>query len=413
MFPLTTKRRNKGKISVNQTASSSSSSSIIGSNVDLLTQILLHLPLKSLITSKSVSKQWCSLISNPIFLHKHFLQNRRLSVSGLYWIENYFGRDGQESVYDYIKLDNGDANGNCYVPFETLSFANIDFSIKIVQSCNGLFLCSSCSFDNDKCIYYILNPFTKQYSILPRSKLRKSGFSFSNNVSLVYDPLRSPYYKVICMWNNGASLVKRRIEIYSSETSSWRRCGDEYMVASTLGTTMPGVFWNGSLHWIDANASLVYFDIDREVIGEVSRPYQDIPRYFSDHTINSFGEFGGHLFCIEVSNVEASRFKVLEMDTGYTGWNVKYRVDLEGLRELYPRLSFDCGYNLISFEEEKEDSPKLILLIHESEVVISYDLVNMSSVKIGKVAPGHNTQKGIPFQEEYSFHKYIESLAYV
>lgn len=319
----------------------------------------------------------------------------------------------RQSVYGYINLDRGDANGNCYVPFETLSFAKIDFSINIVQSCNGLFLCSSCSFDNDKCIYYILNPFTKQYSVLPWSKLRKSGFNFTNNVGLVYDPLRSPYYKVICMWNNCGSRAKKRIEIYSSKTSSWKRCGDEYMVPCTLGTRMPGVFWNCSLHWIDHVASLIYFDIDREVIREVSGPYQDIRRYFADHTINSFGEFGGHLFCIEVSNEERSHFKVLEMDTAYTGWNVKYRVDLEGLRDLYPRLSFDCGYNLISFEEEKEDSPKLVLLIHESEVVISYDLGSMSSVKIGKVASRPYRNKGVPYQRDFSFHKYIESLACV
>lgn len=88
-------------------------------------------------------------------------------------------------------------------------------------------------------------------------------------------------------------------------------------------------------------------------------------------------------------------------------------MDLEGLRDLYPRLRYDCGYNLISFVEEKEDSAKLVLLIHESEVVISYDVENMSFVKIGKVAPQHYTQKGIPFQEEFSFHKYTESLACV
>ncbi|XP_026382908.1 uncharacterized protein LOC113278201 isoform X3 [Papaver somniferum] len=149
-----------------------------------------------------------------------------------------------------------------------------------------------------------------------------------------------------------------------------------------------------------------------EVIREVSGPYQDIRRYFADHTINSFGEFGGHLFCIEVSNEERSHFKVLEMDTAYTGWNVKYRVDLEGLRDLYPRLSFDCGYNLISFEEEKEDSPKLVLLIHESEVVISYDLGSMSSVKIGKVASRPYRNKGVPYQRDFSFHKLMGTRSF-
>jgi len=39
---------------------------------ELITQILLRLPVKSLIRFKSVSKSWCSLISNPSFAKSQF-----------------------------------------------------------------------------------------------------------------------------------------------------------------------------------------------------------------------------------------------------------------------------------------------------------------------------------------------------
>ncbi|KAL9409366.1 hypothetical protein AB3S75_047707 [Citrus x aurantiifolia] len=43
---------------------------VIGNLDDLLTEILLRLPIKSLLKFKSVSKHWLSLISNPVFCHR-------------------------------------------------------------------------------------------------------------------------------------------------------------------------------------------------------------------------------------------------------------------------------------------------------------------------------------------------------
>lgn len=138
-----------------------SSSSIIGSNVDILTLILTRLPLKSLLVFKSVSKQWLSMITDPQFVHRHFLQNPSFSVPGLFVGEETFSVEYPN--YDYISLDGNISN---YIPFETLPFDDQRSSIKIVQSCNGLLLCSnlcnSWEYNKSDCTFYIFNPFTKQ-----------------------------------------------------------------------------------------------------------------------------------------------------------------------------------------------------------------------------------------------------------
>ncbi|KAI3848800.1 hypothetical protein MKW92_036781 [Papaver armeniacum] len=81
-----------------------SPSVIIANNVDLLMQILLHLPVKSLLVSKSVSKRWFSLISDPIFIKKHFLENPH-SIPGLFMHNLLSGPYIPELEFVSLELD--------------------------------------------------------------------------------------------------------------------------------------------------------------------------------------------------------------------------------------------------------------------------------------------------------------------
>jgi hypothetical protein len=56
-----------GNMSTSEVKSRSSSAETIGSNQDILTEILLRMPAKPLLKFKRVSKQWLSSISDPAF----------------------------------------------------------------------------------------------------------------------------------------------------------------------------------------------------------------------------------------------------------------------------------------------------------------------------------------------------------
>ncbi|XP_026377695.1 F-box protein At5g07610-like [Papaver somniferum] len=238
---------------------SSALASLLVSNVDMLTKILLRLPVKSLLVFKSVSKQWFSLISDPFFCNKYNKLQKSLSIRGLYTqdvssspLHDMLLSCGVSSRLQYVPLDESSSSA----PFKTLDFINDPSGIKIAQSCNGLICCRSNPrpIDDLYSTYYVCNPSTRQYCpIVCESKKHENGFEQLFSVSLAYDPLKSPHYKVVCLWLVSRPMIfaaNCQIEIYSSETASWKLSGEVFsrMYRSYMRND---VFWNGSLHWID------------------------------------------------------------------------------------------------------------------------------------------------------------------
>ncbi|KAB1995847.1 hypothetical protein ERO13_D13G165650v2, partial [Gossypium hirsutum] len=97
--------------------------------------------------------------------------------------------------FDVVPLKH---NGRVRVPF--FDYLNSTPSIDFLQSCYGLFLCKS-KIGNLKNVisrYFICNPSTKKFKELssPENPF-KDYIKFY--VNMVFDPLKSPYYKVICV----------------------------------------------------------------------------------------------------------------------------------------------------------------------------------------------------------------------
>lgn len=402
-------------------ALSSSSSSVIGNNNDILAQLLLYLPRKSLCRFKCVSKQWSSLISDAYFIQKHRNDRKcRLhhrSIQGLflhkYWLNEY-GNNLPE--FEFISIDSDVRNA--ITVSENVNFANDPGGIQIEQSCNGLLLCSTfgiCSniaeFARN---YYVYNPTTGRYTILPSSEHRKPGYESCFSVSLAFNPFRSPHYKVVCI-SESDKADECQIEIYYSETCTWRLVGYSCSLTNIYGC---GVYWNGLLNWHNVHDSLVYFDIDRELIGVVQMPDRTTVK-------NSlyFGACKGRLYYVETDCTRwanVSSLNIFEMKTGCTGWNVIYHVDLWKLRVLLHLQ--EIGYSnfendelkvlLVDGEEgeegEEEESAKLVFQVRDK--VISYDLKEISLNKVHDIEPvfirGH-------WQHCRIFHayQYINSLA--
>ncbi|KAL7229412.1 hypothetical protein ACSBR2_008006 [Camellia fascicularis] len=78
-----------------------SSAEAVANNDDLLNQILVGLPIRSLLRFKSVSKHWLSLITHP-----HFVRRRTLNFepSGVFW-ESY-SKPHLIPGFDFIPFNN-------------------------------------------------------------------------------------------------------------------------------------------------------------------------------------------------------------------------------------------------------------------------------------------------------------------
>ncbi|PRQ54160.1 putative F-box domain-containing protein [Rosa chinensis] len=447
----------------------SSLAETVASIEQVLTEILVRVPAKPLVRFKCVSKHWLSLISDPKFCHRHTLQNPNTPVSAVFCDrscrpfcfvpidldhmrgtsstssnirnhgnQNPFGSgsptcnplDFVQNQYDYgiktvhtfpvnrLHFDHKSPSRSRSLPFNPLTFAQNQYhdDIRIIQSCNGLFLCLL--FHNKlNPPYLIFNPTTNQFSTLIPPPITAvttaTGERKEHYVStaLAFDPSKSPHYKVVCLRTIDGSEdgTIYHIVIYSSETQSWRILNFSIKrVFSILYARV--VYWKGAIHWLGMFSEVAYFHIDEERDGFIdNRPHfyeNDVHRrkcrYFQE------SHDGHHLYLIDIYRPCITKFEVFEMGKDYSGWFVKYLVDIDPI----------CRWNLsdrfvVLFldQDENEEEESSSLLLHMPGKLISYNLKSKTYKSLDLTPkPGVNDSL---LRVEASNHRYMETLACV
>ncbi|KAL7193653.1 hypothetical protein ACSBR2_025292 [Camellia fascicularis] len=373
MINITTSSSTRTKSIIGCSSSSTALEAVVSSK-DLLTQILLRVPPKSLLRFKSVSKYWFLLISDSHFSLNHARQNQpNHSISGLYFCYDYWC--SMKQVKSVSLHDNGS--------LPTLSFLNgvvvaRDSEIRICSSCNGLLLCKSNQFVwnpntadlNVNTSYIICNVTTQKYKLLPQTCQHLSR----SYAYLAFDPSKSPHYKVL--------LVFERIDkfnIYSSESSSWKQ------IDLTTGPSLwgGGAFWNGAIHWLGGEGEVhTRFDFDAEKLTVM--PIR--PKILSEDKTRYFGECCGRLLLIQMPACHYMEFKILDMNRDYSSWNVNCNVNLAPLIDVFSGIvqSTDSGhsFDVASVEKgENEHHFALVLFFRETCKFISYN-VKLKTVKV-------------------------------
>ncbi|KAL3650386.1 hypothetical protein CASFOL_006789 [Castilleja foliolosa] len=204
-----------------------SSQEIVASIDDLLTEILLRLPVKSLIRFKQVSKHWQSLISDPGFGFRH--KPIPSPAVGM-----FVHRCFVTTISRYISFSNEKPTNKLV---EKLN------GVDIIQSCNGLLLCSS-SLTKPK--YFVYNATTNKSSTFPYGGGTKEWGV--KGMSLAFDPARSCHFKIVRVRERYMVEYEYRFEVYSSENGCWRKPDGLFRSRFNFKN---GVYWNGAIHWIN------------------------------------------------------------------------------------------------------------------------------------------------------------------
>ncbi|XP_010263422.2 PREDICTED: F-box protein At5g07610-like [Nelumbo nucifera] len=387
----------------------SSSAAIVADSDDLITNIFLHLPIKSLLRIKSVCKRWLSLISDPFFVN---LRNRTTNVVSAL----FFKRVHSSELY-FVFLDRNNSNDD--IPIRDLSFVEDSVGLEVTHSCNGLICCRSrrrCT-DYFYFTYYICNPTTKQYRKLPPTL---GGGVVHSFVNIAFDPCKSPHYKAICISSNDG--WHWQIEIYYSEIKQWRQiCGEPF---TSLGMNFDrGVLWNGAMHWISTEGSSLSFDVERECFRRMpSMPLISIDREYRNRMYLYIGESQGHLYLIgtdfdrPLDEPQTTCFHIFEMETDYSGWVLKYQVDSDV--PIAP-IHLDICFSILHLvrgegDEEEEEEEDLSLVIHTvgDHEVFSYNLKDIALRKLRIVPEPIQNSRPLKFWWS-STYQYIESICYV
>ncbi|GJX23259.1 hypothetical protein Tco_0227704 [Tanacetum coccineum] len=117
---------------------------------------------------------------------------------------------------DFVSLDSRLNSKKSTMDHSFGSAEEVDH-VRILQSCNGLLLCSGSAWP---VFYYVYNPSINLFKWIPQPKyyLRDDSCFFSSGVfRLAFDPRKSSHYKVV---QAGGEASETWIQIYSSETGN-------------------------------------------------------------------------------------------------------------------------------------------------------------------------------------------------
>ncbi|XP_027067754.1 F-box protein At5g07610-like [Coffea arabica] len=363
---------------------------VVAHNEDLLTQILLCLPPKSLIRFQCVSRGWLSIISNPSFrrLYCGSSNTRALILFRKIW------RKCPE--LNFISFSDEYASSMETAISHLSSNFFTEGEITDLHSCNGL-VAVVLKLSNGSREFAVYNPTTSQHRLIPQLNLLENRHPFVA-LNIAFDPLKSDHYKLVCVWLGPPTMrimnVNYGFSIYESETGTWRDSGDIFEIDFAHSPThfRNGVLWNGCLNWITHWKDIVCFDLDKE---DVNFTLPSPPVSMKHSEIWYFGESVGCMYFIDINNPGEMLFDVFELASGCSEWVLKYHLNLAPLTILYPSMvdeefnhsdDWRCRFSLTYFVED-ENEKKARLVISLLGKVILYDIDDMVVEVLAEVGP--------------------------
>ncbi|MED6149175.1 hypothetical protein PIB30_059924, partial [Stylosanthes scabra] len=382
----------------------SSCDGVVGDE-DLLTEILLRLPVKDLLRCKCVCQKWKSLISEPQFGYLHTLalcrkhNNPYLYPSGI--IMRPFSLSLQKvNMIPFSNNTNNRFNHRLDV-HNKLFDRHGELGYYFLRSCNGLFLWKSNPLKKvrasrrrelvQQCSsFYVSNPTTGHCV-----RIDRFGHDGSNNAScwipyLAFEPWKSPHYKII-FFNKVAGERKDHpltskipVSVYSSETGSWSK--HDVLPPSPnndIDIHYDEPYCNGAIYW-----NSVYFDIDELC-------FKNLPTFPLTAGQHYFvGGWGRNLHSITVKNYEDDwKFDIWELKEDYSGWILRFHVDLTTLQKDIQAYTFHRVLGVVCQppNEDEEEESVLVMIFVDFKRIVSYNLKNRRSRIIhqgdGRFAP--------------------------
>uniref|UniRef100_A0A2N9HSX7 F-box domain-containing protein n=1 Tax=Fagus sylvatica TaxID=28930 RepID=A0A2N9HSX7_FAGSY len=263
--------------------------------VEIVTQILIRLPIKSIIISTSVCKTWKSLIQNPTFIPTHL--HHSINNNNHHHLLFRLCQDGKE-IYALHNDDDDDFTE--HTRFDFPFHAVNDNTFRVVGTCNGLVCLSDDLIVNKVHHFFLWNPCVRKFVKLPYPNLTyKTHGGVSASIGFGFDA-KTNDYKVVRMVNlpnpnsNSKNLRRDRpkVEVYTLSTGEWRMVTAALPPICTVLGLQQVAFVNGALHWLAfrwTDDDLIYhfvlvFELEDEVFREIQLP--ELPGYENTYDLD-------------------------------------------------------------------------------------------------------------------------------
>lgn len=226
---------------------------VVGSSMDVVSNILSRLPVKSILPWKTVSKLWYSIIRSPSFMKMHL---RYSKDNPIYLLYPYV--DEITDVYLVTAEANGLTTERITLPgCQNLSFLSLNCCH------NGLVCFTNCPWDPDsnrtKVVVTdveirICNPATRDVQLLPQGSPSEKEPTIGVAFGLCE-------YKVFRIFHPKSEPQNTRIEceVFSSSTGTWRGIGS----VPQCPMHSDNVYVDGKVYWF------IVSEEDHEVPGSI------------------------------------------------------------------------------------------------------------------------------------------------
>lgn len=293
---------------------------------ELMIQILLRLPVKSLIRFKCVCKSWFSLISSDShFANSHFQLSPAKHTRRVLFISTSARLTRSIDVDASLDHDSASLNIHFLLP-ESYS------DLQIKGSCRG-FILLHCSLTLS---LYLWNPstgFHKKIPLPPFASHLDDGIDYF--YGFWYDPLTDDYLVV------SMSVHPSHLEIFSLRANTWKE-EIHFTQFSCVGVSefepKPGLFFNGAIHWFAFHLGLrldviISFDLIKRKLFYIHFP-DEFNREPHDCGLWVFGEFFS-FWAMDYDN-DTVEIWVMKEYKVHSSWTKTRVLPFDGIFLLYP-----------------------------------------------------------------------------
>ncbi|KAG8363910.1 hypothetical protein BUALT_Bualt19G0071600 [Buddleja alternifolia] len=363
---------------------------------NLITTILLMLPVKTLVKFQGVCRAWRDLIRDPIFIKTDHFQNWASKGNNYLLCVPLEPTPGR--VFRLLSDKTFERALDIQIPFEPVSM-----SLIVIGSCNGL-LCIT-DLDNYGTIIYLYNPSIRKYRTINSPIVDIFGISNRRYINIALEFAyhdQANDYKIVRIVSRGGdvdvdgdkvNVSFSKIEVYSMITNSWKDIDVDYFPWSMLGIRSKASL-NESVHWMvkhrDVNEDvpvILAFHFGNEAFQQISLPN------YEDDLMEYIGTIKGNLslFLFHVlyeDPLEEQCYLWVMKEYGVVGsWTKMYAVNINP--NINPRV-----VTLLMFTTNEE-----IIFENGEEDVVSYHL-------------GRKTIRSLGLEEQgyFNFVNYTESL---
>ncbi|KAF6136799.1 hypothetical protein GIB67_022095 [Kingdonia uniflora] len=288
---------------------------------DIITKILMRVPIEAVIAFKLVCVLWFKLISDPSFLKEHLLRNSKPNIMIL---KIQLPKHSKNIEYEHFSVNFDQKRG---IALEELPLQHggtfFGDKVELVASCNVLLLLQS----QDRILQlYVCNPYSRRCIVVPPLK-----FNYLCHWALVQD-VSTQRYKVV-----GISFIYNRYFVLTLGNRGqgdmvWRQVNGPLLPSLNV-TSGKFVFAYGNMHWLCDGLRISSLDVAKEDLWVMQGPPCK-----QNHWLCCLSEANGSLYitCPSISQDQLQIWHLSDRSSGI--WVKEYVINIRSIVDKPPSL---------------------------------------------------------------------------